>query len=381
MAISFVGAKSGSSASTTAFAVSLTDLLDTGGASVSPATDDDVIICWSVASSSDKAPTAPTGWTEIENRYKDGTTYDTNLVIWAKRMGATPDTTVSLPGSGNTSDSVAYTVHCLRGIDATTRLDVASTYADGLATTNGDPAAITPSTAGAWIMVAMAGAAQTSTNYSLPADLSATTNHFQKAIIADSNDPCIGVGIKTNWSSGAFDPGAWSGGAAPAAGSWSAVTLAFRPATAGAISGSSAPAFSISGTLTGKGALAGSSSPAFTGTGTASGRGALAGTSSPVFATSATVTGRGALAGSSGGVFSASGAVTGRGALAGQSSWSFSLTGQLSEPLGRIRGIAGLSFAGQGLLIDRGLAQLDMRLRRRGGSYGRDWLRVKMPRG
>jgi hypothetical protein len=244
VAISFVGAKSGSSASTTAFAVSLTDLLDTGGASVSPATDDDVIICWSVASSTDKAPTAPTGWTETENRYKDGTTYDTNLLIWAKRMGATPDTTVSLPGTGSTSDSVAYTVHCLRGIDATTRLDVASTYADGLATTNGDPAAITPSTAGAWIMVAMAGAAQTATNYSLPADLSATTNHFQKAIIADTNDPCIGVGLKTNWTSGAFDPGAWSGGAAPAAGSWSAVTLAFRPA-----SGTSSISGSLAATL------------------------------------------------------------------------------------------------------------------------------------
>jgi hypothetical protein len=66
--------------------------------------------------------------------------------------------------------------------------------------------------------------------YTNPGDLSSTTDHFQTFNGADTNDATIGVGLKTNWVSGAFDPAAFGGGTG--SGSWAAVTMALRPAPA-----------------------------------------------------------------------------------------------------------------------------------------------------
>jgi hypothetical protein len=109
---------------------------------------------------------------------------------------------------------------------------VAHTVATGGNTGVPNPPAITPSTAGSWIVVAGAGSSSSNVNnpFTNPGDLSATTNHFKSAWFDDTNEAVAGIGIKTDWAAGAFDPAQWTGGHADAANAWCAVTMALRPA-------------------------------------------------------------------------------------------------------------------------------------------------------
>jgi hypothetical protein len=195
------------------------------------AVGDLAIIAWSVGATTDKAPATPSGYTEAANLYSNNTV-DANLVIWYKILDsadvATPQ--VLIPQSGNNADGRSYAVYVFRGVDQTTPFDVATQTATGTGTTAGNPPSITPTTAGAWIVVAVGGAAGTGAVYTNPGDLSSTTDHFQTFNGADTNDATIGVGLKTNWVSGAFDPAAFGGGTG--SGSWAAVTMALRPAPA-----------------------------------------------------------------------------------------------------------------------------------------------------
>lgn len=235
MAISFVGSKTYAvaGAASGTHSVSLTDLLDTSGASATLLQNDIVIINYGTGSASDRAYAPPTGYTEDQELYSNGSTFDTNQCIWWKVMGATPDTTVDLPASGATTDSLAATIFAFRGVDTSTPLDVASTTATGTGTINANGPSITPSTAGAWIVVCGAGAAGIGADLANAANLSSTTNHFRSAWRAGSNDATAATGIKTDWASGAFDPDAFGPGATNANQSWAAVTLALRPAAGG----------------------------------------------------------------------------------------------------------------------------------------------------
>lgn len=245
MAITFIGSGTQLAAgSTSANTVTFTSALrDESNALISALVEGDlVVLVWGTGSTADRNPTAPTGYTERANLYSDNTE-DTNLVIWTKFMGATPDTTVDVPGSGAAADARVAHIYAFRGVDATTPLDVAVTTATGTGTGQPNPPAITPATAGAWIVVAGASGAATGANFDAPADLSATTNHWRTGTRADTHDATCGTGLKTDWASGAFDPAAWTGGTTGAGDSWAAATLALRPiaatthATTGALTG------------------------------------------------------------------------------------------------------------------------------------------------
>lgn len=233
MAISFVGSKTfaAAGAASGTFAVSLTDLLDTTGASATLAQNDLIVINYVVGGDqADVALTPPTGYTEETELFSDDGA-DANLAVWRKFMGATPDTSVDIPNSTNADYAVAGTIFAFRGVDTTTPLDVAIATATGIDGGQPNPPSVTPTTAGAWIVVVGGSGHSTAvTAFGNPGDLSSTTNHFRSVTQADIIDATAGCGIKTDWTSGAFDPATWTDGSTAAGSSWCAATLALRPA-------------------------------------------------------------------------------------------------------------------------------------------------------
>jgi hypothetical protein len=277
MAISFVGStiiSVSNGANATVLFTGASGLLDAAGAQATLQQGDLVVVAAGISSASDiTINTSSSGWTKLAELYSDGTTEDANLAVFYKIMGSSPDTTFVITGTGDASSGTVGNAFAFRGVDATTPMDVTATTATGTGTSVYDAPSITPSTAGAWICVIGGGALTTATAYSVPADLSSTTNHFRNVQRAETWDMQVGFGIKTDWASGAFDPGVVSGGAVDASGAWAAVTLALRPqgatnhATTGALTGqigsisgsaSSATARPSSGALTGQiGSVAG----------------------------------------------------------------------------------------------------------------------------
>ena len=235
MAITFVGGTTGSAQNGGNVALSLTALLDAAGATVSAATDDLVVVAYTIGAQVDSAMSvSEAGWTEQTELYIAGTTYDSNFAVYTKVMGGTPDTTVTVVGDANASNAVTAVAMVFRGVDTTTPLDVAIQTATGSGTGQPNPPSITPTTAGAWIVVCGSTAASIGIVFTVPADLSATTNHFRSVTRADTNDSVTGIGIKTDWASGAFDPGVWTSGTTVSTASWAAATLALRPAAGAA---------------------------------------------------------------------------------------------------------------------------------------------------
>lgn len=150
-------------------------------------------------------------------------TLDVNLWVFVQRLTGL-DQSLSFTGLPASSD-VSIQVIRYSGVHATTQLDVAlPTPTTGI---NGDlanPPAITPVTAGAKIVAIYAAAQSSSTAWTAPSGMS----NFQQSF---TSLPVTRLGTAdANWTSGAFDPAAVTGGNANAQNSWAAVTLALRPA-------------------------------------------------------------------------------------------------------------------------------------------------------
>lgn len=204
---------------------------DAAGNAVTLLEDDLILVANADSGSSDRAiSTSSSNWTIFGEGFVNNT-FDLNFAALRKFMGSTPDTGIVLNGatvSGATAHgAIAF---ALRGVNLTTPLDVAIVSASG-ASARPNPALITPASTGAWIVAMGFNANGTGGSYTLPGDLSATTNHFRTGSTAETNDVSIGMGIKTDWASGAFDPAVWTGGPTILAGdSWAALTIALRPA-------------------------------------------------------------------------------------------------------------------------------------------------------
>lgn len=228
MAIEYVGGVSGSrngnsNATTTQ---SLTGL--TGGIASAPAAGDLVIVVCVVGSQGRNPSQAISGYSTLGtqlNRADD--TYDTSLQVSYKVQTATPDTSITIPAQGNIADAQAWAVMVFRGIDTTTPFDVASVSATLNNTGNFDAPAITPTTAGAWIVIAGGGAAATGATYTAPTDFA---TDWLSSTGADTNDAMVGMGYYTGWTSGEYNPASVTGGSTNTANSWAAWTMALRPA-------------------------------------------------------------------------------------------------------------------------------------------------------
>ncbi len=230
MAITYVGGKGAGRAGTTStVVVDLTTGL-TGGSGGAPLADDLVVVTVSTGTQARQPAlniTTPTGYTALTAQQTTASTYDTNVQTCYKKMGSTPDTSVTIPATGNTADGQAYIIQVFRGVDTTTPMDTTATYNTGTGVDNlPDPASILPVTAGAWIVCCGGGAASNGNTAYTAAYL--TNLLFYNGV--DTNDGQAGCGYYTGWTSGSYDPAKFGGGSVNAANSWGATTIALRPA-------------------------------------------------------------------------------------------------------------------------------------------------------
>lgn len=325
MAITFVGSYAATHKATSAQTIAFSNLKDESNVTPTLQQGDYVLVAVENAGNANRtqAQLTPSGYTALHTDDYQNDSNDSNFLVSGKFMGATPDTTVDIPASSATTHGVGYEIYVFRGINATTPMDVTVVVTGGINTGVADAAAITPVTAGAWIVVFAGAAVAAGAVFTNPAGMSTTTNHFRTATDAFASiDAVIGGAIYTGWTSGAYDPAAFGGSTSTNTGSWSAVTLALRPIVSHA----------ATGTLTGQGSVvAGSavhnvthgSTGALTGQGSTV-AGSAARSAGPVsHDASGALTSQGsALAGTSARfrAFDATGAVTGPGSvLAGSS--------------------------------------------------------------
>lgn len=229
MAITYVGGQTASILGSTTADQTVTFSL-TGGLASTPATDDLVVVCVAASRFGTAGVTSlvTTGYTST-TRLTAEDAQDSASQVHYKLMGGTPDTEVVITRSGATDSGQAYTIHVFRGVDLTTPLDVTTTTATGIDTGRPDPAAITPTTAGTWIYIGTGGAAATGAAFTY----SAFTAVLSTVCDETSNDAVVGSGYYDGWASGAYDPAASTTGSTSLNSSWTATTMAFRPAAAG----------------------------------------------------------------------------------------------------------------------------------------------------
>lgn len=225
-AVSYVGGQVGSFAGKTA-ATTVTFSLTNGSASI-PAAGDLVVVAYSVGSTVDRAltiqNTSAVDYILAGSELYQNDTYDSNLRVAYRFMPGTPETQMVLSGTGSNTDAGAYTIHVFRGVDSGTPLDVAAVVGGGIDTRVANPNPITPITSGSWIYVAGAASGATGGAYT-----ASYLTDFRAINSVDTNDAQIGAGY-TNWTSGTYDPVAFSGGGTNTANdSWNGVTLALRP--------------------------------------------------------------------------------------------------------------------------------------------------------
>jgi hypothetical protein len=235
MAISYVGGVEGGRAgSTSTTTQSLSGTL-TGGSNTSPSAGDLVVVWCASGGDGTGSPTNQDisgnnsgAYNALTFQSRTTVTYDTFSEVSYKIQGGTVDTSLTIPSSGNARNAQRWIVHVFRGVDGSTPIDVTPQYATGTATGRPDPAAITPATAGAWICAFYASAAAVGTAYTAPTDFA---TDWLGNTTADTADVMTGGGYYTGWASGSYNPAAISaGGTTGANDSWTATTIALRPA-------------------------------------------------------------------------------------------------------------------------------------------------------
>lgn len=228
MPLVYVGGRTGTWAGATSGNNNISLTLLTGGISSTAAIGDIVIAVYATGSAADRTLLIQTpgavAYTLIDSeRYANGTTYDSNLRVAYRILTAADANTVFGP-TGNAQDAGAAAVHVWRGVNSTTPLDVTAVGTQGTGTGRPNPPAITPTTTGA-VVIATGGAAAATGALFVGTGLS----NFITATSIDTNDGMVGVGSFA-WTSGTYDPAAWTGGTANAADSWTSITLVLRPA-------------------------------------------------------------------------------------------------------------------------------------------------------
>lgn len=229
MAIVYVGGQSGGRTNPTA-ALPVNFAL-TGGIDTLPRTGDLVVVTCVTGSAGGNPAMAivtPTGYWNIGNLNPNTTTADTSLDVSMTRMGATPDTQLTIPGTTNNAWGEGYAIQVFRGVwDQYSGTNAPSaTGASGTATGRPDPGSVTPSIPGCWIVCCGGGAiAGTGANYVAPANYINMVTNFG----ADSTDGMVGMCYRSDWSSGSEDPATYTGGTTGATDSWACYTIILNP--------------------------------------------------------------------------------------------------------------------------------------------------------
>ncbi len=177
-------------------------------------------------------------WTEVA----DLNSFDsnqTNLGVFYKKMGATPDTTAVVDGLGNASDGNSAVALVFRNVDTSTPMDVAATTATGANSGFANPPSINQADANTVIVVA-AGTAHTAGDthgYIFP------KNYIGVGDVGnDTRDSLVALAYAhSGLVSDPEDPGAFSElgllGVPNGLNSWAAVTMALRTVAAAGTGG------------------------------------------------------------------------------------------------------------------------------------------------
>jgi len=200
--------------------VDLTSLYD--GIGASPAQNDIVLVFLSAAMNSDVdfSTYKPSGYTVNADLYaNDG--LDSNLGVFYKIMGSTPDTSVSI-SSGLTK--LQWLVYVFRGVNTTTPLDATTTTNTRIDSADGLSPSITTVTANAMVLSAY-GTGDFNSLTAAPSGYTVETGGL-------SGYGRIGVGYKLKATAGLESPSAWDHSATSTLNSSCTATVALRPAGA-----------------------------------------------------------------------------------------------------------------------------------------------------
>lgn len=203
--------------------VSLTDL--TGGTDSAPQEGDVVIVSYfmTFGTGSPTLSMITSGYTTLAEVYV-ADTYQTRTHGYMKRMGAVPDTSFIVSGTGNSSNAGGVIVLVFRGVDPTTPLDdVAVTTASSPNGGRPTPPAITPTTANSLIVMSAGAGGAT------PALMTSGLSNFVARIQGDTYTVNGGAGT-ANWVGGTYTPIQWGGSTTSNQASWTAFTLVLKPA-------------------------------------------------------------------------------------------------------------------------------------------------------
>lgn len=173
-----------------------------------------------------------TGWTLEEDLFSNDT-YDSNLGVFWKIMGATPDTSVTVSGLGGSDSSTAAVAMAFRGVDQTTPFDVSPTTSTGLNSGNPNPPSISHNGAEGMAVVAIGASAHAAGSINLTPPTNYDTSPYYSSWYANDTSDCS-IGVACNFSpSNPEDPGVFTLQASDSTSyAWTAVTIALRPVAA-----------------------------------------------------------------------------------------------------------------------------------------------------
>lgn len=155
---------------------------------------------------------------------------DSNLGVFTKVMGGTPDTDVTITGFVNVNSVMSAIVYVATGVDTSTPIDVATpSPTTGLNGGNADGPSITPVTNGARVFSVFANTRSADT----PTQPSGYSAPVGAADTDGTNRTRVGLAYLDLPTAAPENPGAWSNMTGGANDSWAAATLALRPAAGG----------------------------------------------------------------------------------------------------------------------------------------------------
>lgn len=190
--------------------------------------NDLVVITTGFSNTVDGDPGVSTaGYTEVADIFGNDS-QKSNMSVCYKFMGSTPDTTATCLGSQSSVLSTVAICQVWRGVNTTTPMDVTAVTATGINGAVADAPAITPTTSLAVVLACMLGTRPAST-VETPTGPANMTNFVNRGHGAASHSAFVCM-ASYDWTSGAFDPDPLTTVAAGTSASWSAVTLALRPA-------------------------------------------------------------------------------------------------------------------------------------------------------
>jgi len=228
--ITFLGFHKGDDATVAAtYAIDLTAALDTSnGGAGGPLLQGDVgfsLNGWAVSTGDANVDTS--GWAELFDTYQSGTR-GCNLGLHWKAMGAVPDTSATVNASNSANSGSCCAIAWYRYVDPTTPMDVTPPAAVTLAASAAvDPAAITPVSAGALILVGCGASGDIT-----PASLNTISGMTRRGSITKGGS-ARGLRVMfceyAGWTSGAYDPAATGSTESTASDASIGFTTALRP--------------------------------------------------------------------------------------------------------------------------------------------------------